>query len=149
MKHNICSKELFNLNYIDCRGIIMKEKRMKRIIDEYIKAYNEFDVDGMIRNVHENMEFKNIANGEVNFELNGKNTFKKQIEQAFSIFKKREMKIIEQNFRDDLVENKIDFKGVLAMDISDELKKHNLIKLQSKSIFQFKNGKIISIKDIN
>ena len=126
----------------------MKEKRMKRIIDEYIKAYNEFDVDGMIRNIHEDMEFKNIASGKVNFELKGKNAFKKQIKQAFSIFNKREMKIIEQKFGDDIVENKIDFKGVLAVDIT-ELKKYDLIKLQSKSIFQFKNGKIILIEDIN
>ena len=122
---------------------------MKIIIDEYIKAYNEFDVDGMIKNVHENLEFKNIANGEVNFELKGKNAFKKQIKQAFTIFKKREMKIIEQEFNEDIVENKIDFKGVLAMDISDELKKNDLIKLQSKAIFKLKNGKIVSIEDIN
>ena len=126
----------------------MKEKRMKRIIDEYIKAYNEFDVDGMIRNIHEDMEFKNSASGEVNFELKGKKAFKKQIEQAFNIFNKREMKITEQKFGDDIVENKIDFKGILAVDIS-ELKKYDLIKLQSKSIFQFKNGKIVSIEDIN
>ncbi len=126
----------------------MKEKRMKRIIDEYIKAYNEFDVDGMIRNIHEDMEFKNIASGKVNFELKGKNAFKKQIEQAFNMFNKREMKITEQKVGDDIVENKIEFKGILAGDIA-ELKKYDLIKLQSKSIFQFKNGKIISIEDIN
>jgi len=59
------------------------------------------------------------------------------------------MKIVEQKFGENMVENKIDFKGVLAVDISDELKKYDLIKLQSKSIFKFKNGKIISIEDIN
>ena len=127
----------------------MKEKRMKRIIHEYIKDYNEFNAEGMIKNIHEDVEFKNIANGEVNFELKGKNAFKKQIKQAFAIFKNREMKIVKQKFEDDIVENEVDFKGVLAMDISDELKKFDLVKLQSKSIFKFKNGKIISIEDIN
>jgi hypothetical protein len=47
-----------------------------------------------------------------------------------------------------MVENKIDFKGVLAVDIPDGPKKYDSIKLQSKSIFKFKDGKIISIEDI-
>jgi hypothetical protein len=127
----------------------MKEKSMKRIINQYIKAYNEFNADGMVKDLHRDMVFKNIANGEVTLELNGKMAFKSQIEQAFILFKKREMKILEQNFGDDTVENKVDFKGVLAVDVSDELKKYDLIKLQSKSIFRFKDGKIISIEDIN
>ncbi|MGF7118892.1 hypothetical protein [Methanobacterium oryzae] len=127
----------------------MKEKSMKRIIDQYIRAYNNFDSEGMIKDLHRNMIFKNIANGEVTLELKGKIAFKNQIEQAFALFQKREMKILEQKFGDDIVENKVDFKGVLAVDVSDELKKYDLIKLQNKSVFKFKDGKIISIEDIN
>ncbi|MGZ7120001.1 MAG: nuclear transport factor 2 family protein [Methanobacterium sp.] len=127
----------------------MKEKLMKKIVDQYYKSYNKFNIDGMIKNIHEDMVFKNIVNGEVNFELKGKETFKKQIEEAFALFKNRKMKIVEQKFGDDIVENKIDFKGVLAVDIPDQFKKYDLIKVQSKVIFKFKNGKIISIEDIN
>jgi len=122
---------------------------MKKIVDDYFKAYNEFDLNGMMKNIHRDVIFKNYAGEEVNLELNGKPAFKNQIKQAFALFKNREMKIVEQKFGDDMVENKIDFKGVLAMDVSDELKKYDLIKLQSKSIFKFKSGKIISIEDIN
>ncbi|MEN4017929.1 MAG: nuclear transport factor 2 family protein [Methanobacterium sp.] len=127
----------------------MKEKLMKKIVNQYFKAYNEFDLEGMIKNIHRDIVFKNYAGGEVTLELKGKSAFKTQIEQAFALFKNREMKIIEQEFGNDMIENKIDFKGVLAVDISDKLKKYDLIKLQSKSIFRFKNGKIISIEDIN
>ncbi|MGZ7044241.1 MAG: nuclear transport factor 2 family protein [Methanobacterium sp.] len=127
----------------------MKEKLMKKIVDQYYKSYNEFNIDGMIKNIHEDMVFKNIVNGEVNFELKGKEAFKNQIEEAFALFKNRKMKIVEQKFGDDIVENKIDFKGVLAVDIPDQFKKYDLIKVQSKVIFKFKNGKIISIEDIN
>ena len=38
----------------------MKEKQMKRVIDSYIKAYNEFDVDEMVKNIHHDVEFKNF-----------------------------------------------------------------------------------------
>jgi len=127
----------------------MKEKLMKKIVNHYFKAYNELDLEGMIKDIHKDIVFKNYAHGEVTLELNGKSAFKTQIEQAFALFKNREMKIIEQKFGDDMVENKIDFKGVLAVDISDKLKKYDLIKLQSKSIFKFKNSKIILIEDIN
>ncbi len=127
----------------------MKEKRMKRIIDEYIQDYNNFNIDGIIKNLHRDMVFKNIAGDEVTLELNGKIAFKNQIEQAFGLFKKREMQIIEQKFDGDAVENRIDFKGVLAVDIPDGPKKYDLIKLTYNTTFRFKEGKIISIEDIN
>lgn len=127
----------------------MKEKQMKRIIDQYIKAYNEFNIDGMTKNLHRDMVFKNFVGDEVTLELNGKIAFKNQIEQAFGLFKKREMKILEQKFGDDMVKNKIDFKGVLAVDVPDGPKKYDLIKLQYTTIFRFKEGKIISVEDIN
>lgn len=122
---------------------------MKKIIDQYFKAYNEFNLEGMLKNIHRDIIFKNYAGGEVTLELSGKHAFRTQIEQAFALFKSREMKVTDQNFGDDMVENKIEFKGVLAVDVSDKLKKYDLVKLQSKSIFKFKNGKIISIEDIN
>lgn len=122
---------------------------MKKIIDQYFKAYNEFDLEGMTINIHRDIIFKNYANGEVTLELSGKPAFRTQIEQAFALFKSREMKVTDQKFGDDMVENKIEFKGVLAVDVSDKLKKYDLVKLQGKSIFKFKNGKIISIEDIN
>jgi len=127
----------------------MKEKRMKRIIEEYISAYNKFDVDGMIRNIDEDIEFKNITNGEVNAQLNGKDIFKKQLEQSNALFKKREMNITEQVINGDTVENEINFKGVFAIDVPDGPKSGELLKLKSKSVFKFKKGRIVSIEDIN
>ncbi|MBI5680611.1 MAG: nuclear transport factor 2 family protein [Methanobacterium sp.] len=127
----------------------MKEKLMKRITDQYIKSFNEFDVEGMLKNIHRDVVFKNIAGEEVTVELNGKIAFKNQIDQPVELFEKREMKIIEQKFGDDMVENHVDFKGVLAVDIPDGPKKHDLIRLQYTTIFKFKEGKIISIEDIN
>lgn len=122
---------------------------MKRIIDEYIKAYNEFDVEGMLRNVHEDVELKNTTNGEVNVQLKGINILKKQAEQAVGLFEKREITIIEQEINDDHVENKIKFKGVIGMDFPDDgPKKGELVKLEGKSIFQFEKGKIILIEDV-
>ncbi len=127
----------------------MKEKLMKRIVDQYIDSYNRFNIDGMIKNLHQDMTFKNIAADEVTLKLEGKNAFKNQIEQAFNLFEKREMKILEQKIGEDMVENKVDFKGVLAVNIPDGPNKNELIKIQYTTIFRFKNGKVISIEDIS
>ncbi len=126
----------------------MKEKRMKQIIDEYIRAYNEFNVDGMLRNVHKDVELKNTTNGEVNVQFKGIDILKQQAEQSVDLFKKREMMIIEQVINGNTVENKISFKGVTAIDFPDGPKEGELVKLEGKSIFQFKKGKIVLIEDI-
>lgn len=122
---------------------------MKQIIDEYVMAYNQFDVDGMIRNIHKDIEFRNTSNGEVNVQLKGKYTLKKQAEQSADLFEKREMKIIEQKIKDGVVENKIEFYGVFAIDIPDGPQTGETVKIEGKSIFKFKEGKIILIEDIS
>ena len=67
----------------------MKEKFMKKIVEQYFKAYNEFNLNGMIENIHNDLIFKTIVNGEITYELNGKYAFKEQIKQAFAIFKNK------------------------------------------------------------
>jgi hypothetical protein len=129
--------------------MVSREKQMKRIIDDYIKSYNEFDVDGMLKNVHRDVEFKNIANNEVNVHIQGKTILRTQAEDSTKLLKKREMKITQQAIKDDVVENDIAFKAVLNVNIPDGPKSGELVKFKGKSIFKFKNGKIISIEDIS
>jgi predicted ester cyclase len=129
--------------------MVSREKQMKRIIDDYIKSYNEFDVEGMLKNVHRDVEFKNIANNEINVHIQGKTILKTQAEDSTKLLKKREMKITEQVIEGDVVENKIAFKAVLNIDIPNGPNAGELVKFKGKSIFKFKNGKIISIEDIS
>jgi len=127
----------------------MDEKGMKEIVDKYIRAYNDFDVEEMIKHIHDNVEFKNIAQGQVNLSIQGKENLKTQAEKAVNLFKKREMKIIQQKIEGNQLENKIEFTGVLAMDIPDGPTAGETIKIEGKSIFKFEDDKIILIEDIN
>mgnify|MGYP005838026881 FL=1 len=122
---------------------------MKRIINEYINSYNEFNVARMIKDVHENVEFRNIENSEINLDLKGKNALLKQAKEAVSMFKEREMKIIEQKIERNILESKIDFRGVLTIDFPEGPKAGETIEIRGKSIFKFKEDKIILIKDIS
>lgn len=127
----------------------MNKEGMKRVINEYIKAYNDFNVDNMLQNIHEEVIFRNIAKGEVNLELIGKNELKKQAEEAVNLFEERKMKITAQKIESNTLKNKIDFKGILALDMPDGHKKGEIIELKGKSLFKFKGNKIILIEDIS
>lgn len=68
----------------------MKEKQMKRVIDSYIKAYNEFDVDEMVKNIHHDVEFKNIAQGEINVHIKGIDILKSKLNNQQVCLKKKD-----------------------------------------------------------
>lgn len=121
----------------------------KQKIQNYIEAYNNFDVEKMLTDLHEEIVFKNISNGEVNLTLKGISEFKAQAEQAKNLFSQREQKITEIALEDDSVEVKIDYRGVLAVDLPNGLKAGDKIELKGKSIFCFEGEKIIEITDIS
>lgn len=127
----------------------MTDESKKQIIEDYINAYNNFDVERMLANLHDDIEFKNISNGEVNLTLKGVSDFKAQAEQTKNLFTQREQKITGITFEDDLAEVKIDYCGVLAIDLPNGLKAEDKIELKGKSIFLFADEKIIEITDIS
>ena len=138
----------------ECNCSKKNEKTMNnndkiKIIENFIHAYNTFDINGMLKNIHKDIKFENISNGQIELATHGIDDFKKQAEYAMTYFKKRREKIIDINFEGDRIVLNIDYYGILAKDLSDELKSGDTIRLKGKSIFKFKDNKIISIQDIN
>ena len=52
------------------------------IVKNYVNAYNNFDVNGMMADMDQSIVFENVANGKVNMTLNGLDEFKAQAEQG-------------------------------------------------------------------
>lgn len=52
-------------------GKEMQQDEMKKIIDDYIKSYNSFDIDGMLGHMHKDISFQNISDGQVNMSTHG------------------------------------------------------------------------------
>lgn len=127
----------------------MTTQEKEKQIREYIDAYNHFDIAGMLANLHEEIHFKNISNGELTLETKGKDTFKIQAEQAKSFFIEREQQIKQLVTEADKVEVMIDYKGKLAIDLPNGMKAGDWLLLQGKSIFYFAEGKIIAIEDVS
>ncbi len=124
-------------------------EQLSQIIQNYVEAYNNFDVEGMIKDLHNDIIFKNISNGEVNLTTNGKVAFEEQAQQAKQFFKTRQQIITETINNEEFIEVTIDYQGVIAIDLPNGLKENDKIELKGKSIFKFRDDKIIEITDIS
>jgi hypothetical protein len=127
----------------------MTKELREKIIDNYIKAYNNFDVDGMLINVDEYITFENISNGETNMTLAGIAAFKEQATQATKLFKSRQQTITAVEHSTDHTEVNIAYHAVVAIDLPNGMKTGDELNLTGKSIFKFEGDKIISVTDIS
>lgn len=124
----------------------MKEHQ-KQIIVNYIESYNEFDIKGMTKDLHKDIIFENISNGNVDLRTDGIKKFINQAESAKQYFKKRQQTIKSWKFQAQKVIININYKAVLAIDLPNGMKAGDTLKLKGLSEFYFKGGKIINIKD--
>ena len=121
----------------------------KQLVESYIEAYNRFDVAGMLAPLHEDVVFRNVSNGEVSLTANGKDAFRQQAEQATQYFSEREQRVTGWQVNGQQVEVDIDYKGVAAIAFPNGLQPGDTLQMQGRSVFQIKNGQIISIEDIS
>jgi len=121
----------------------------KTIVENYIRAYNNFDIKNMLKDMDERVIFRNISGGAVNLTTNGIEELRKQAEYAKELFSEREQKITGLKFGENEVEAEIAYRGTLAADLPNGLKQGSRIALNGKSIFRFDGDKIIEIQDIS
>lgn len=122
-------------------------KEKEKIIRSFIHAYNTFDIESMTGLLHPEIQFKNISRGNITAQTKGKIKFNELAKQSAAIFKNREQKIISYKETNDKIILEIQFKAELVIDLSNGLKKGDILELQGKSEYVFKNGKIYSIID--
>jgi hypothetical protein len=121
----------------------------KEVINLFIKAYNSFDIDGMLALLHPDVCFKNVSDGKVDAETKGTTEFEKLAKQSASFFSQREQKIISYNEMANKAVLEISYNAVLAADLTDKLKKGDRVVLEGTSEYIFKDDLIISITDVS
>ncbi len=125
----------------------MNDNEMNSLITSYIEAYNDFDVEWMLRLLHEKVVFRNVTNGIVDTETKGIEEFRMLAEQSAKLFAQRRQTIKEMTIDGDRAEIEIEYEGTPAIDLPNGLKAGKTIRLGGKSIFYVKNGKIIVLED--
>ena len=123
----------------------MKEQEKREVIEQYISAYNSSDIDSMMSLLHDEIEFKNISDGEVDSDVTGKSEFRAMAEESKTFFKLRKQTINSYDISDDQASVEISYEGVLATDLPNGMKSGETIRLDGRSEFLFKDGKICQI----
>jgi hypothetical protein len=119
----------------------------EELVKKFIAAYNLYDIESMLSLLHHDVQFKNIANGEVDAQTVGIDEFEKLARQSVSLFKEREQKIISLKEINNKLNVFIQYRAILAMDLPHGLKRGDCIDMQGKSEYSFKDGLIFSIVD--
>ena len=125
----------------------MTAAKRKAIIQEYLSAYNAFDVEAMLSSVHHDVKFQNVSGGEVNAEANGIDELRKMAEHSRQLFSSRNQAITSYEDQDNIVTVGIRFKATLAVDLPDGGKAGDSLNLEGTSVFEFKDGKLWRITD--
>ena len=118
-------------------------------IEDYIRAYNNFDVEGMCQNLSKAIVFENISGGEVGMHIEGIENFKQQADEATAYFSDRHQNIESWSFNHNTVTVEISYEAILAIDLPNGLKKGDVLTLKGTSEFTFEDNKIVLLKDIS
>ncbi|MCT4604285.1 MAG: nuclear transport factor 2 family protein [Marinifilum sp.] len=121
--------------------------QQKDLIENYLKAYNQFDIEGMIANLHEDIVFENFSEGIQNLRTEGIGEFKKQAEEAAKHFSKRHQSIRQWDIQIDKIVVEIKYEAILAIDLPNGMKAGDRLQLKGQSEFVFTDAKISKIVD--
>lgn len=123
------------------------QAEQKRVIEDYIQAYNRFDADGMIQHLHPSVVFKNITNGQTDLQTEGLPAFRQQAEQAKQYFSHRRQTITDWEFSGDTVTIEIEYEGQLAIDLPNGFRAGETLRLTGQSVFVFEGDQIVALTD--
>lgn len=126
----------------------MQQHEMQLLIEQYLAAYNKFDVQKMIALLHENVIFENYSETTLTHSSNGVGQFRELAEKAAALFTERKQSIKAVTFEPNgSVSVTIDYYAQLATDLSNEFKAGDTLKLKGKSVFRFQDNLISYIAD--
>ena len=119
----------------------------KRVVSAYFESYNNYDFDGMTKNLDHNIVYEHIREGEINTRTTGISEFKESMEAVKEHYAYRKQTITGWTFINDTVEVKIDFVGEIVEDVLPYLQKGDTIKTEGTSKFYFDKNKVVKIVD--
>lgn len=125
----------------------METTKLEKLIEAYLIAYNEKNVEGMLVSLAEEVIFENYSSGEKTHSLRGKEAFRKQTKEALAYFSSRKQTIKSILHLEEETEVQISYWAIAAMDFPNGIQKGQEISLEGISVFRFADEKISSITD--
>ncbi len=125
----------------------MDSDQQRSLIDRYLTAYNSFDIDAMMATIHPDVEFKNVSGGEVNATASGAEEFRRLAEQSQVLFSSRRQTVTAFESGEDEAVIEVAYEAVLAADLPNGMKAGETLRLDGRSEFVFRDGRIHQLTD--
>jgi steroid delta-isomerase-like uncharacterized protein len=119
----------------------------KRLIERFIAAYNDFDIDGMVALLSPDVRFENYSGDDLTAATNGIDEFRRLAEQSKFLFSEREQRISSVRFNEDTAIVTIEYRGRFARDVPDGPRAGQIIELRGTSEYSFRDDRITKITD--
>ena len=120
---------------------------MRAMIERYIKAYNAFDVEGMLQVMAPEVVFENVSGGERTVRTEGVDALRELALQSAPLFKSRKQTILGYREESDRAFVDIAFEGVFAVDLPGGIRAGQTLSLQGQSEFHVDRGRITYLAD--
>jgi ketosteroid isomerase-like protein len=125
----------------------MRPDEQRSLIDHYLDAYNAFDIDGMMATIHPDVQFENVSDGEVNASASGADEFRQLAEQSKGLFSSRNQTVRAFESDEDKAVIEVAYEAVLAADLPNGMKAGDTLRLDGRSEFVFRDGRIYQLAD--
>ncbi|SHO61199.1 SnoaL-like domain-containing protein [Pseudoxanthobacter soli DSM 19599] len=119
------------------------------VVSDYISAYNDLDVAGMIRCLSDDVHFVNKSGDDISAETQGVAAFRELALQGVAIFTQRKQTITNAIACGGHVTLEIDYSATVAGDLPNGWKAGQTIAIRGVSVFSLKGGKIAELVDIS
>ncbi len=126
---------------------MVRDKRA--LIDQYVNAYNAFDIEGMLAPLHDDVEFSSVRRGERNAHVRGQTQFRHLAEHAKRLFSSRQLRVLRYDLDQTPASVDVRFCGVLEFDMPDGPRQGETVEFEGRSEFTFQEGLIRRIIDIS
>jgi hypothetical protein len=117
------------------------------LVHQYIAAYNDFNIEGMVELFTQDCIFENITNTSGNMTTKGIDEFKELALAATDLFSSRQQLVKNLYVGSDHAVAEISYTGILKIDLPSGQKTGETIALNAVSIFEFGDGKITRLVD--
>lgn len=116
---------------------------------QYFSFYNNFDTEGMISILHEDIGYKRMTKGKLVESKFGILEFKEMEYQSSKLYKSREKIIDKIKFVDDWIVVHANSSFIFTDDLADKSLRGKLVSIKVQLVFHFKDDKIVLIEELN
>ena len=120
---------------------------LTEIIQNYIEAYNDRDIERMLTFVTEDVVFENISNTGQSMRFEGRQAMAEVVRLSGNAFSYRRQKLIKLILDGNLASAEVKFEAKAAVDLQTGAKAGDMIKLRGASFFEFRDGLHCRIAD--